>query len=275
MAESLCLRHRASTLPRMVLALVVVLLVTVPGWLLSPSQVEGATRAALRGLCAQRPSHSFWFGPHRLPFDARMTGIYAGSFLTVVWLAARRPRGVAGMPHPLALTVLGAGVVVLGIDGMNALAVDLGLPSLYEPRNVLRYMTGAWTGTALGLLLWWVFQVTTWRPDLLRNERLFGLARDGGPLLGLLAGFGLLVVSGPVGWYVPVATLLVVAALVTLGLFAWPIALTVLGRIERVTHWRDLLGPAGLALALGAGLMALSSAARAAVEAALGIPPLP
>ncbi|MFN3336443.1 MAG: DUF2085 domain-containing protein, partial [Thermomicrobium sp.] len=126
------------------------LLLVLASWLVSPSQVALATCAALHGLCAQRPSHSFWFGPYQLPFDARMTGIYAGSLFTATWLALRRSRGAAGPPRLGTLAVLAAGVALLGVDGLNALAADLRLPTLYEPRNTLRYLTGAWTGLALG-----------------------------------------------------------------------------------------------------------------------------
>src|SRR5262245_31628876 len=47
-------------------------------FLAAPWSLEHKAHAALHGLCAQRPSHSFTFGSSTLPFDARMTGIYGG-----------------------------------------------------------------------------------------------------------------------------------------------------------------------------------------------------
>lgn len=254
---------------------VVLLLVVLGSWLVSPSQIELATRAALHGLCAQRPSHSFWFGPYQLPFDARMTGIYGGTLLTVAWLALRHPRGAVGSPRAGTLVVLAAGIALLGIDGLNALAADLHLPTLYEPRNTLRYLTGAWTGLALGVLLWWVFQSTTWRPALRHPSPLFHLARDGLPLGFALTAFGWLVMTGPVNWYVPVAVMLLIAAVVTLALLAWPVALLVTHWFERAERWQDLGGPGLFAFAAATAVMTVTSLLRFAVEAALAIPPLP
>ncbi len=250
------------------------LLVVLGSWLVSPSQVELATRAALHGLCAQRPSHSFWFGPYQLPFDARMTGIYAGSLFTVAWLALRHPRGAAGPPSRGTIVALAVGILFLGIDGLNALAADLHFPTLYEPRNPLRYLTGAWTGLALGALLWWVFQAITWRPACRHPAPSFSLAGDGLPLVLALAAFGWLVMTGPISWYVPVALVLLLAAVVTLTLFVWPIALLVTRRFEGVDRWSELLVPGIVALAFAISVMTATSLLRFAVEAALDIPPL-
>ncbi|MCM8746140.1 DUF2085 domain-containing protein [Thermomicrobium sp. CFH 73360] len=254
---------------------VVLLLVVLGSWLVSPSQVELATRAALHGLCAQRPSHSFWFGPHQLPFDARMTGIYGGSLLTVTWLALRHSRGAVGSPRAATLAVLAAGIALLGIDGLNALAADLHLPTLYEPRNTLRYLTGGWTGVTLGVLLWWVFQSTTWRPAFRHPSPSFHLGRDGLPLGLALTGFGWLVMTGPIKWYVPVAVMLLIAAVVTLALLAWPVALLVTHWFERAERWQDLGGPGLFAFAAATSVMTVTSLLRYALEAALAIPPLP
>ena len=65
------------------------LAVSVAGFLLAPWSIEVKSIAILHGLCAQRPSHSFWFGSDRLPFDSRMTGIYGGFLVTQLYLLAR------------------------------------------------------------------------------------------------------------------------------------------------------------------------------------------
>jgi len=251
-----------------------VLLAVAVAWVLGPEWLERATWAALHGLCGQRASHSFWFGPYRLPFDARMTGIYSATLLTVSWLAIRARW--AGLPPRLpALLFLAAGVVLLAVDGLNSLALDLGLPTLYAPRNMLRYATGAWTGLALGALLWWVFVATTWQPGLRDNVPVFRFWRDVPVLGGLSVGFGALLRAGPVVTYPLVALGLVGAAVLTLGLLAWPFVLAATGRLERAATWSDLALPVSLAGAAAVLVMALTSLGRFALESTFGLAPLP
>ena len=57
-----------------------VCLLAVAAFIALPGAVDEKTQQALHGLCAQRPSHSYWLGDARLPFDARMTGIYGGCY---------------------------------------------------------------------------------------------------------------------------------------------------------------------------------------------------
>src|SRR5688500_7625828 len=65
----------------------------VVGFLLVPGDLAWKTHIALHGLCAQRPSHSLQIGGVTLPMDARMTGIYLGAAVTILWqVAARRLR---------------------------------------------------------------------------------------------------------------------------------------------------------------------------------------
>ncbi len=256
----------ASLLPPLALLVVVALL-----WSVAPSQLELATRAALQGLCAQRPSHSFWFGPYQLPFDARMTGIYAGSATTVAWLARRAARRSAAPPSPLAIGFLATGVVALAVDGLNSLVLDLNLGSLYAPHNLLRYATGAWTGVALGTMLWWIFQSTSWRSDLRDSGTVFRLGRDGIPLAAALAAFGWFVWQGPVFWFPVVAVGLVLAALLTLALLTWPVVLVLIGRIECATTWQELRRPALAALASALAIMVVTSVARAGLERVLDL----
>ena len=242
-------------------------------WLLGPARTERATIAALHGLCAQRPSHSFWFGPYRLPFDARMTGLYSGALFTVVWLMLRA-RSASGAPRRAVILLLATGVVFLAVDGVNALALDLGLPTLYEPRNSLRYVTGAWTGVALGTVLRWVFVSTSWPPTWRTADPVVSARRDLPVLAVLLSGFGWLVRTGPVTLYPAVAVVLVVAAVLTLALLAWPFVLLATGRLERLTRWSEALVPSVVSGGCALVVMGLTSSLRFVAEALVGLPPL-
>jgi uncharacterized membrane protein len=104
------------------------------------------------GICAQMSSHSFYPGGERLPLCARNTGIYLGFIITLITMyITGRGRAQHLPPWPI-ITILACGVVALAIDGFNSFALDLGLPHLYQPHNLLLLWTGLVTGLALAVL---------------------------------------------------------------------------------------------------------------------------
>src|SRR3989442_3292909 len=122
-------------------------LVLVPG-----SSLLDRLRWLDSGICAQLPSHSFYPGGERLPLCARNTGIYLGFIVTLLTLyATGRGRAQRLPPWPI-VAVLASGVGILIIDGFNSFLLDLGLPHLYHPHNVIRLATGLITGIALATL---------------------------------------------------------------------------------------------------------------------------
>ena len=132
------------------------------GFLLAPGDLAWKTHVVLHGLCAQRPSHSLQIGGVTLPMDARMTGIYLGAAVTILWLVAARRLRATRVPCHAVLALLAAFVVVLAVDGFNALLVDLHFPAPYEPSNTLRMATGLLGGTSLGVALGHLFAGSIW-----------------------------------------------------------------------------------------------------------------
>jgi uncharacterized membrane protein len=115
------------------------------------------------GICAQLLTHSFYPGGERLPLCARNTGIYLGFSLSLGLLYARGYGRAQKLPPWPIIVFLGMGVVLLGIDGLNSLALDLGLPHLYQPDNFLRLATGLLTGLALATLALPILNQLFWR----------------------------------------------------------------------------------------------------------------
>ena len=228
-------------------------------FLIAPGDLPAKTHAALHGLCAQRPSHSLQIGGATLPMDARMTGIYLGAAVTVIWLvAARRLRATRAPALPV-LALLASFVVALAIDGFNALLVDLRFPALYEPSNFLRLATGVLAGNSLGVALGHLFASSMWaqgdreravvtRPvELLVPIGVSGaiavLALSDFPLLYAPFAVGLLIAAVGVFWFLtmvvlalmadrgwscrtpgdlaPLALTSLIAAMVTVGALSW------------------------------------------------------
>ena len=130
--------------------------------------------ALLHGLCAQRPSHTFTFGGEALPFDARMTGIYSGFFLSAIVLIARGRHRAAKLPPIWVIGILALLGAAMAIDGFNSLFVDINVRHLYAPSNDLRLATGLGVGIVLSVALDYLVAISLWRRPLLDRPAVDG-----------------------------------------------------------------------------------------------------
>jgi len=120
-------------------------------------------RALDGGICAQLPTHSFYPDGQRLPLCARNTGIYMGYSITFIALYLRGRLSATEFPRwPIAI-LLFLFVCALAVDGFNSLFLDLRLPHLYQPDNLLRLATGLLTGMAMACFLVPVTNITLWK----------------------------------------------------------------------------------------------------------------
>jgi len=104
------------------------------------------------GICAQLPTHSFYPGGVQLPLCARNTGIYLGFMVTLMTLYAMGRGRVQQLPLRPIIVLLVCGGLAMIVDGFNSFFLDLGLPHLYQPHNLLRLGTGLAAGLALATL---------------------------------------------------------------------------------------------------------------------------
>jgi len=246
-------------------------LASVAGFLLAPWSVEAKSIAVLHGICAQRPSHSFWFGADRLPFDARMTGIYGGFLITQCYLLARGRFRASGIPSLPVIGALSLFVIVMGLDGLNSTFNDMALFTVYQPSNLLRYATGALTGTTLAVFLWLLTSSLLWRLERQRSEP---VVQHIGELfmIGIgLAGFGWLAMSGWQPAYRLLSLLLVCAAIS--ALFQLSIAFLQLARRKENTAvtLTDLAGVATGALLCAYGFLFFVAGSRFLMEMTLHV----
>jgi uncharacterized membrane protein len=187
--------------------LLVVWLANTPGGLLGKADAIGYA------VCHRIDGRSFHLGDRQLPLCSRCTGMYLGAMLALTYqlLTARRR---AGMPHWSIWAVLGLFVIAFGVDGLNSyLHFFPGAPTLYEPTNLGRLLTGTGMGLVMALAIYPTFNQTAWQaPDMspaLPDFRslvlvvLMALAIDGlvwieNPFLlylfGLVSAFGVIVI---------------------------------------------------------------------------------
>ena len=239
-----------------------------------PMPLDEKSYAALHGLCAQRPSHSYLFGDRQLPFDARMTGIYGGFLTTSIYLAARGRYRVFGLPRLSGGVALLAGVALMGVDGANSLLVDLGLWHPYEPRNEIRLATGVLTGLALAVAICYLLSTTLWQRGW-ASRRVVGDLQEILLLLALQAPFAALVVS-EIGWlYAPITLLLLLSAVTVVSALALIVATIVRRRDNSYASVGQLDRAATVSFVIGLAVMALIAGGRFWLERATGVQSLP
>lgn len=250
-----------------------VCLLAVAAFIALPGAVDEKTQQALHGLCAQRPSHSYWLGDARLPFDARMTGIYGGSTISLVILALRGRLHAIARPGWLEIGLLATFVGALAVDGTNSLLLDIGTWYPYEPRNEIRLVTGSLTGVSLAVTLCFLISATFWRAGR-RDLAIVQSVRDIGALVASTLPFGLLVAFGPDWLYAPIAVFLLGSAVLVVGILAMVMTTIASRRDGSYRNVQELGVPAAFSVVLAIVAMAAIAGGRFWLESAFGVPPL-
>jgi uncharacterized membrane protein len=242
-------------------------------FLLAPGTVASKAHVALHGLCAQRPSHSLQIGETTLPMDARMTGIYLGAAATVVWMVAARRLRASRTPAVPVLLVLASFVVALAVDGFNALFIDLRLPTIYEPSNLIRMATGVLAGVALGLALGHLFASSVWA----HSDRERAVVMNPVELLAPIGGsaaMGLLVLADLPILFAPFAVGLVVAAVGVFWLLGTVLVALVSDRGWSCRTWSDVAPLALTSFFIAIVTVGALSGLRFVAEQHFGLPRL-
>lgn len=248
--------------------------VTVAGFLIVPGSIENKALAALHGLCAQQPTHSFYFGDHRLPFDARMTGIYGGFAVAIGYLIARGRWRHGNVPSVAVTALLGLFVVALGVDGVNSTLQDIGYFHAYQPRNIYRLATGMMTGTALAVFIWMLIaQVGFAGHARIRRSPLNG-TRDLAVLVMVEAAVSAIVLTGWSVLRLPLTFILMISAVAAVTGLMLSFVLLFGRREGRAISTADLAGPATVSLLLALMLIATLGGGRFLLEWWLGIEPV-
>lgn len=201
------------------------------------------------GICAQIPSHTLIIGGQYLPLCSRNTGIYMGFISTFLFLVASGRLRAAFLPGKWVAAVLGIAVLFMAEDGFNSLFLDLRLPHLYQPHNLLRLFSGLGTGVAMAAFIVPVANTLIWRVEDERSS--FGSLRALAPLVPvlLLVFLAVGVTEAPALLY-PIAILSTAGVVIALSLINVVLVLGVTNRSGRFETWRQFFPVYTLAVAL-------------------------
>lgn len=249
------------------LALIVIIGITLlaPGGLLDKADKIGYA------VCHRIVVRSFLIGERQMPLCARCTGQYLGAVAGLLYLLMRGRVRASELPPAPVLAVLALFLGIWAFDGVNSyLTLFPGMPHLYEPHNILRVSTGLLQGFAVISLVWPVFNLTAWAQP--NAQRAIDHVRELAVLVGVGALLVLAVQSEVEAILFPLALISALGALLLLTLVLTVMALLILRRANRATHWRHLIMPLALGLASSLTLIALIDSARAALTRAWGLP---
>jgi uncharacterized membrane protein len=134
------------------------------GWLFNtPEGILGKADAVGYAVCHRIDLRSFHLGERPLPLCARCSGMYLGALLGLAYQALLSPRR-GGSPPWRVIAFFGLAVVAFGVDGLNSyLHLFPGAPSLYEPNNTLRLITGTGMGLGIAAAVYPAFHQTVWQ----------------------------------------------------------------------------------------------------------------
>jgi uncharacterized membrane protein len=219
-------------------------------WLwFTPPGLLGKADAVGYAVCHRIDTHSLHIGDRQMPLCARCSGMYLGAVLCFVFQAAQGRRGALPPRSTYALFVLF--VLAFGLDGVNSyLHFFPRAPSLYQPQNWLRFITGLGMGITIIAFLQPIFNQTFWKtwnthPALGNWKQILGL-------ILLASGLSVLALTGNPLILYPLA-LISAAGVVMILTMVYSIVLVMLfkseNRFERLSQiWLPLI--TGLMLAV-------------------------
>jgi uncharacterized membrane protein len=222
------------------------------------------------GICPQRPGHSLFFGDVQMPIEAREGGIFAGFLLGFIFLLILGRGKARNLPPPRILALLAGFIVLMGLDGLNAVAYDLYLPTPYTPNLFMRSGTGLLTGLALAGIMVPVFNQSTWQ----QSQPVASLSRWREIVLFLLL-LAIFWAAGLSGWkplLYPVSIVAIVGQVILMVSFGVMMASILLRREGLVSNFTELAPLILIALIAVVVMLSATSVVRYALFGPGSIP---
>ena len=212
------------------------------GWLLNtPAGILGKADAVGYAVCHRIDVRSFHLGARQLPLCARCTGMYLGAMLGLAYQAVIGKKRSGG-PAWNVIACLVIFLMAFGVDGANSyLHFFPGAPSLYEPQNWLRLLTGTGMGLGIAAMIYPAFNQTVWS-EWDKRPALGGLRSFGLLVIFALMMDGLVLTENPLVLY-PAALISAAGVLILLSLIYTMVWLMVLRKENRFQRFSQLILP--------------------------------
>ncbi|NUM43228.1 MAG: DUF2085 domain-containing protein [Anaerolineales bacterium] len=231
------------------------------GWLWNtPEGLLGKADAVGYAVCHRIDLRSFHIGDRPISLCARCTGMYLGALLGLAFQWLTVPRG-GGFPPRRVIVALAGVVFLFGVDGVNSFGHLLpNFPSLYEPNNTFRILTGTAFGIVMSAAVFPAFNQTMWT-DWVERPTLPGL-RQFFILLALGIGAALIVTTENPFILYPLTLISSAGVLILLSMIYAMLWLIVLKAENQYTHAWQLITPLTGGFAMGLLQIALLDLGR-------------
>lgn len=206
-------------------------------WLFySPPGLLGKADAVGYAVCHRIDTRSFHIDGRQVPMCARCTGMYLGAFAAIVYQLRWKKK--AGYPPKKFYPIMAFFVLAFGIDGLNSyLHFFPNAPTIYEPMNWLRLLTGIGMGIDIALVMYPTFNQTIW--DKYEDEPVFSRWRDLLFLILIALGLGAMAYSEISLLLYPLAVISSLTVLVLLAAVYAVLWSLILKRENTNTSWKD------------------------------------
>ncbi|MEN6436708.1 MAG: DUF2085 domain-containing protein [Anaerolineaceae bacterium] len=206
-------------------------------WLFySPPGLLGKADAVGYAVCHRIDTRSFHIDGRQVPMCARCTGMYLGAFAAIVYQLRWKKK--AGYPPKKFYPIMAFFVLAFGVDGLNSyLHFFPNAPTIYEPMNWLRLLTGIGMGIDISLVMYPTFNQTIW--DKYEDEPVFSRWRDLLFLILIALGLGAMAYSEISLLLYPLAVISSLTVLVLLAAVYAVLWSLILKKENANTSWKD------------------------------------
>lgn len=230
------------------------------GWFLStPPGLFGKADAIGYAVCHRIPERSFHIGAYQLPLCARCSGMYLGAVTGLVFQSVigwKRSK----IPSWSIILLLSVLVAAFGVDGINSYLTLLKqvrpgflaqIPTIYQPNNTLRLLTGSGMGLGIAAVLFPAFNQTVWTDQEDKKAALSGW-KPFALLLGIQISLDLLVLTESPFILYPLAIISVLGVWILLTMIYMIVWIMLMGQDNQFTKLRQAWLPllAGFTIAL-------------------------
>jgi uncharacterized membrane protein len=217
-------------------------------WLyLTPQGLLGKADAIGYAVCHRISERTFHLGERQLPLCARCSGMYTGAFIGFLFQALKGRKG--GFPKKRFLAAFAVLLAMFGVDGVNSyLHLFPNFPSLYEPNNVFRLLTGTGVGVGMAVVLMPIIHQSLWA-DWNTEPAIRGWRDMAILLVSAWAVSALMLTENPLFLY-PLALISAATVAFILGLIYTIIWIMLFKKENAFSRWIDVTGYLGLGFGL-------------------------